>query len=284
MPIQLSEINRTKNKSKSAVELRGIHSPRGLERKMERFNRFMVKTMRKRFENMVLKKLNKTTQEKFQDAKNEQIGNYAVVYNKLYNEYKRSINKQFNNEKISQFVKNLYRQTHATNSDQFAGTVNTNLGVNLDDVLKTDGLNSFVNAKSLESTDMLTKLRNETATMYKANALRRMSAGASLKDLFEQVKKDTGMRLKRGDLIARNELKQFNAELTKKRQQNLDITKAIWQTVEDERVRPCHNRFNGQEYVIGKGLFCSQSGEWEEPGDPINCRCVSISIINFDED
>ena len=59
MPIQLNEVNRNKNKTKSEVELRGIHSPIGLEKKMERFNRYMVKTMRKRFETMVIKKLNK---------------------------------------------------------------------------------------------------------------------------------------------------------------------------------------------------------------------------------
>lgn len=283
MPIQLNEVNRNKNKTKKEVELRGIHSPIGLERKMERFNRYLIKTMRKRFENMVIKKLNKTTQEKFQDAKNEQIGNYAVVYNKLYKQFEKSINKQFSNERVSQFVKTLYRQTHATNSDQFAGTVSNNLGVNLDDVLKTDGLNSFVNAKSLESTDMIEKLKNETATMYKANALRRMSAGASLKDLFEQVKKDTGMRLKRGDLIARNELKAFNSELTKKRAENLGITKAIWQTAEDERVRPCHADRNGKEYDLKKGLFSSCDGKTLQVGEEINCRCVARMIVDFDE-
>ena len=282
MPIELNEIERNKNKTKDEVELRGIHSPIGLEKKMERFNRFMVKEIRKRFENKVLKKLNKTTQEKFQDAKNEQIGNYSVVYNKLYADFKRSIDNQISTERINKFVKTLYSQVHASNTNQYTGTVNANLGVNLDDVLKTDGLNSFVNAKTLESTDMLEKLKNETMTAYKANVLRRMSAGASLADLFKQVQKDTKGRLNRGDLIARNELKAFNSELTKKRSQNLGINKAVWQTVEDERVRPCHQAFNGKEYVIGKGLYCSQTGEWEEPGEPINCRCVARPLVEFD--
>lgn len=282
MPIQLNEIQRTKNKTKDSVALRGIHSPKGLEDKMRRFNRYMVKEIRKRFENKVLNKLNKTTQSKFTDAKNEQIGNYAVVYNKLYNEFKRSIDKQFNEKRINEFVKGIYAQTRATNGSQFSGTVNTNLGVNLDDVLKTDGLNSFTNAKSLESTDMLEKLKNETMTTYKANALRRMSAGASLADLLEQVRKDTGMRLKRGDLVARNELKAFNSELTKKRAENLGIKKAEWMSVGDERVRPCHKKFDGEIYTIGKGFFCKNSGEWEEPGTAINCRCVSKPLIEFD--
>ena len=232
---------------------------------------------------MVLAKLNKTTQAKFQDAKNEQIGNYAIVYNKLFNEFKRSINNQFSEQRIKSLVKQLYKQTSETNSQHFASTVNTNLGVNLDDVLKQDGLNTFTNAKTLQSTDMLKKLRDETVVAYKANVLRRMSAGASLKDLYKEVKKNTGMRLRRGDLIARNELKSFNAELTKKRQQNAGVTKAIWQTVEDERVRPCHQARDGKEYDIEKGLYSSCDGKFLQPAEEINCRCVSISIINFDE-
>lgn len=282
MPIELSEIDRTKNKTKDQVTLRAIHSPRGLERKMERFNRYMVKEIRKRFENQVLKKLNKTTQEKFTDAKNGQIGNYAVVYNKLYNKFKKNIDKQFNTKRINQFVKTLYRQTQTSNGNQYVGSVNASMGVNLDDVLKTDGLNSFVNAKTLESTDMITKLKNESMTTYKANALRRMSAGASLADLFDQVKNDTKLRLTRGDLIARNELKAFNSELTKKRSENLGITKAVWQTAEDERVRKCHSKFNGKEYTIGKGFFCDEANEWQEPGEPINCRCIALPVIEFD--
>ena len=282
MPIQLSEVQRKKNKTKDKVELRGVKSPMGLERKMERFNRFMVREIRKRFENQVLNKINKTTQAKFTDAKNGQIGNYASVYNKLYGKFKKSIDKQFNNKKINKFIKDLYRQAHKNNTTQFTGSVNASMGVNLDDVLKTDGLNSFVNAKTLESTDMLEKLKTETMTTYKANSLRRMSAGASLADLFDQVKKDTGLRLKRGDLIARNELKAFNSELTKKRSENLGITMAVWQTAEDERVRKCHSEFNGKEYTIGKGFFCTVSGEWEEPGEPINCRCVALPVIEFD--
>jgi len=279
MPIELSEQERTKNKSKEEIKLRGIKTPMTLEQKMRKFNRFMVNEIRKRFENQVLKKLNVSTIEKFEDA---QIGNYAVVFDKLSRAFQKKINKQFSQEKINKFVKGLYSETNTFNKKQFAGTVNANLGIDLDEVLKTDGLNSFVNAKTLESRGMIEKLKSETIAAYKQNTLRRMSAGSNLNDLFQQVKKDTGLKLKNGDLIARNELKAFNSELSKKRAENVGITKAIWRTAKDERVRSCHRFLEGKEFTVGKGLKCPDGRGPIEPGEEINCRCVAEYIVEFD--
>ncbi len=129
---------------------------------------------------------------------------------------------------------------------------------------------------------MIEKLKNETIVAYRANVLRRMSAGANLNDLFQQVKKDTGLKLKNGDLIARNELKAFNSELSKKRAENVGIKKAIWRTAKDERVRSCHRLFEGKEYTVGKGLKCPDGNTLIEPGEEINCRCVAEYIVEFD--
>jgi len=279
MPIELSEQDRTKNKTKDEVVLRGIKTPMTLEMKMRKFNRFMVREIRTRFENQVLNKLQVKTLEKFEDA---QIGNYAVVFDKLSKAFTKKINKQFSSDRINKFVKDLYRETNTFNKNQFSGTVSANLGVDLDDVLKTDGLNSFVNAKTLESRNMIEKLKNDTIASYRQNTLRRMSAGASLVDLFQQVKKDTGLKLKNGDLIARNELKAFNSELSKKRAENVGITRAIWRTAEDERVRSCHRFLEGKEYTVGKGLKCPDGDTLIEPGEEINCRCVAEYIVEFD--
>ena len=290
MPIELSEQDRTKNKTKNEVQLRGIKTPMTLEQKMRKFNRFMIREIRTRFENQVLKKLQVKTLDKFEDA---QIGNYAVVFDKLSRAFQKKIDKQFSQEKINKFVKDLYQQTNTFNKGQFAGTVNANLGVDLDDVLKTDGLNSFVNAKTLESRNMIEKLKAETIAAYRQNTLRRMSAGSNLADLFKQVKKDTGLKLKNGDLIARNELKAFNSELSKKRAENVGIKKAIWRNAQDERVRgnpggiypnahQDHWTLEGKEYEVGVGLKDPRSGEMIEPGEKINCRCVAEYIVEFE--
>jgi len=290
MPIDLSKEERTKNKTKDDVVLRGIPPPKNLETELRKFNQFMIREIRKRFENQVLKKMNVSTVDKFQDA---QIGNFAVIFNSLVKKFSKKINKQFSNERITKFVKSLYNEASLTNKKQFNSTINSNLGIDLDAVLKTDGLNSFINAKSLESIGVLEKLKAETIAAYKQNVLRQMSAGNSLRDLFQQVKKDTQLKLKNADLIARNELKAFNSQLSKKRAENVGVKKAIWRNAQDERVRgnpsgiypnahQDHWTLEGKEFEVGVGLKDPRSGEMIEPSEPINCRCIAEYIVEFE--
>ena len=279
--INLSKTQRTKNKTKNQVEFTSIQTPKYLENEMAKFNSFMVKSMRKRFENKVIKAMNKNTIDKFQDA---QIGNYAVVFNELFKDFTKSIDKQFSQDRIDLFIKKLFNQADAYNQARFYGNVSITMGVDMEAILKTDGLNSFKNAKSIQSVDMINKLKTDTITAYKTNVLRRMSAGDSLADLYQEVKKQTGMRLKSGDLIARNELKNFNAELANKRATNNGITKGIWITAQDERVRDSHAKFNGKEFDIDKGLYNSATKQWIKPSEEINCRCTIKYIVNFDEE
>tara|TARA_R110000764_G_scaffold226390_1_gene316155 strand:- start:50 stop:898 length:849 start_codon:yes stop_codon:yes gene_type:complete len=279
--IDLAKIQRTKNKTKNQVEFTSIQTPKYLENEMSKFNSFMVKSMRKRFETKVLKAMSKNTIDKFQDA---QVGNYAVVFNELFKEFTKSIDRQFSGDRIDLFVKKLFNQADSYNQARFYGNVSNTMGVDMEAILKTDGLNSFKNAKSIQSVDMLNKLKADTITAYKTNVLRRMSAGDSLADLYQEVKKQTGMRLNSGDLIARNELKNFNAELANKRAKNNGITKGVWVTAQDERVRDSHAKFNGKEFDIDKGLYNSTTKQWIKPSEEINCRCTTRYIVNFDEE
>lgn len=291
--IDLKKINRNKNKTKKEVKFTSIKSPLYLERQISKFNKFMVSEIEKRFKNQVLKKMNKSTISKFHDGrfvnlefldkKNNQIGNYALIYDKFFNKVRTSINKQFNTKRINKFIQNIFAQANNYNQKRFYQNANNTMGVDLDKVLRTDGLNSFINAKSLQSSDMLEKLKDETLTAYKTNILRRMSAGDNLQNLFDEVKKQTNLRLQRGDLIARNELKSFNSELANKRAENNGITKAIWRTSKDERVRSCHTDRDGKEYDIKKGLYSSCDRKTIKPSEEINCRCTAEYVVDFED-
>ena len=58
--------------------------------------------------------------------------------------------------------------------------------------------------------------------------------------------------------IARNETGKINAQLTSIRSQKLGITKAIFQTSKDERVRESHKELNGKEYEIAIYAFTNE--------------------------
>ena len=264
---------------KKTVKVKPLRTPRALEQELDNFIKFMVKSATKRFETKVIKAMNKSTIDKFQDA---QEGNYARIFDKLVKDFQRSINRQFSEKRIQQYIKKLYKRTDKMNDKTFYHAIQSKVGVDAKSIIGTDGLNSFVNAKSLETSGQVVKLKNEMIQNLSQNTLRLMSAGKNLETLYEEVTNTKKKNLNKSELVSRNELKAFNTQLNNKRAENLGIQKGIWNTIGDERSRPCHLKRDGMEFDIEKGLYHSCDSEWLKPGEDINCRCFTTYVVEFD--
>jgi SPP1 gp7 family putative phage head morphogenesis protein len=79
----------------------------------------------------------------------------------------------------------------------------------------------------------------------------------------------------RANLIGRDQTNKMNGQLTKLRQENIGVTKYIWRTVGDSRVRDHHASRNGKTYTWAKG---SEVGT--HPGDEIQCRCYAEPVLD----
>lgn len=77
----------------------------------------------------------------------------------------------------------------------------------------------------------------------------------------------------RAKLIARDQVAKFNGEINRVRQTNLGLTRYVWSTSQDERVRPEHARREGKIFEWSKP---PRDGH---PGIPVQCRCVALPIV-----
>lgn len=272
------DVKAIETKKKKAI-VRPQKTPRIIEQDIEKFLLYMAKTMKTRFINKTLKELNKSTIEKFTDA---QVGNYSVIFKRLAKKFEKSINSQFSEDRIRKFIQKKYKQTSRMNDKKFYESLHKSIGVDVKDIIKTDGTNSFVNAKALETIGQIIKFKNESIFNYTQNVIRLMSAGKSLDTLYEEVENISGKNDYKSKLVARNELKTFNQQLSDKKALNSGVTKAIWRTVGDERTRPCHKQRDGIKYDIEKGLYHSCDGKTLKAGEEINCRCYAEYVVEFD--
>ena len=68
--------------------------------------------------------------------------------------------------------------------------------------------------------------------------------------------------------------------MTRARQDELGITEAIWvHSGAGKHPRPTHVAMNGKKYDVNKGMWDPAVKRWIFPGEEINCRCISRSII-----
>jgi SPP1 gp7 family putative phage head morphogenesis protein len=78
----------------------------------------------------------------------------------------------------------------------------------------------------------------------------------------------------RARLIARDQVNKLNGQLTELRQSELGITRYVWRTVNDERVRESHAALDG------KIFSWSEPPAEGNPGEPIQCRCYAEPVLS----
>lgn len=284
MEIDLKDILQ-KNTKRKSYTLKAYKSTENFEIEAENFISFMLESISKRFKNQVLGQMQVKTVKKFTD---EQSGNFAKIFAGLSIALKRKLLKQFSNKKIESYIKKLYSKIDGTNQSIFYKNIEKDIGINIKDIIKTDGLNSFVNANSLKTSLVIQDLRDKAIGDLSANALRLMTAGQSLDTLYKEVENITGKNAHKSKLVARQELSVFNAQLNKKRASNLGIKMRMWNAIGgksgSKRTRPCHTARHGKEYPVDGKLYASCDGKSIEVGEEINCRCYDTFIVKLNEE
>jgi SPP1 gp7 family putative phage head morphogenesis protein len=119
-------------------------------------------------------------------------------------------------------------------------------------------------------------LTNNAANRLQNSVMRAIQLAQTNEQLAEQITKDLKTDDDRALKIARDQIGSLYGQINATRQQTLGITKFIWRTSHDERVRSEHEELDGQEFEYtdppGEGL----------PGEPIMCRCYAEPVIDLD--
>ena len=103
--------------------------------------------------------------------------------------------------------------------------------------------------------------------------------GYDLATMSKDLRKTYDITKRRAELIARDQGAKAHAVIEKAKRQELGITKAIWlHSHAGKKPRPSHVAANGKVFDVSKGMYLD--GEWVQPGELINCRCCSKSIID----
>jgi SPP1 gp7 family putative phage head morphogenesis protein len=110
--------------------------------------------------------------------------------------------------------------------------------------------------------------------------MRSVQTGRDLGQLTKDLTQRYDITKKRAALIARDQNNKATSAIHRARQVELGITQAIWRhSGGGKHPRPKHVAADGKKYDVNKGLPIGDQGQYVFPGEEINCRCVSISVI-----
>lgn len=149
-------------------------------------------------------------------------------------------------------------------------------GVDLERIIRTENLGTTLEAKVLENIDLIQSIPDQYFQKLNQIVFNNITQGTSANGIIKQIRDLTDSTMSRAKVIARDQTSKTNATISQTRQQDLGITKYIWQTSRDERVRATHRAHNGKEFEWSK-----PPADTGHPSNDIQCRCTARGVIDL---
>lgn len=200
------------------------------------------------------------------------------------NELKRTIK-----ELAKRWLKN-FEEAAPKLADWFAQDVMQRTDASLRAILRQGGfsvrfkmtraMRENFNATRAQNVALIKSIPEQYLKNVEGAVMRSVQAGRDMGPLAKELQKNYGVTKKRAALIARTQNNLASGSMNKVRQIELGVTKAKWRhSGAGKEPRPTHVANNGKLYDVKKGWFDPHEKKWIFPGQLINCRCVSISVI-----
>ncbi len=160
-----------------------------------------------------------------------------------------------------------------------------------------DQMNTF----TAQNAGLITKLSEESISNIEGEIQRGLQAGLRVESIRERILNQVDVSFNRAKLIARDQVAKFNSQLTQLRQESLGVSRYVWRTSRDERVRgrpgglyagsrPRHWSLEGKEcswsdptvWYDAEGNERSRSAIQAvelHPGQDFQCRCTAEPVL-----
>ncbi|MEE9374489.1 MAG: phage minor head protein [Saprospiraceae bacterium] len=158
-------------------------------------------------------------------------------------------------------------------------------------------LNAHLEAFTTENVSLIKKLQDTVSEDIRETIVRGVNQGKRHETISKEILNGTDLQKgvfkkakTRAKLIGRDQVSKLNGQLQQLRQTDLGITKYVWRTSEDERVRASHRAMNSKSCSWhNTSIYFNDAGERRQrssiggveanPGQPIQC-ITGDSIIN----
>jgi len=144
----------------------------------------------------------------------------------------------------------------------------------------TPAMRDAFEASLAENVGLIRSIPEKYLQEVQGIVMRSYSTGRDLHTMTRELKTLYPKVKERADLIARDQSNKANAVVQRARQKELGIKQAIWMHSHAGREpRPTHVAMNGKRYDIEKGMYDSEVKTFVLPGELVNCRCTSRSVL-----
>lgn len=196
---------------------------------------------------------------------------------------------QYSKFVAKKFVDPMQKQVDNQHKTQF--TRNFKRVAAVDPLKFEPELSGFLKVAGQENVNKIVTQSSEYFDEIKAMTNRALRKGTSANELADDIRTLTDTTKSRAKLIAIDQVQKLNADLESQRQQNNGLTRYIWRTRQNARVRSIANSNGASDHAGLEGavfdwnfppitvLTGKRAGERNHPGNDINCKCTAQGVI-----
>jgi len=146
----------------------------------------------------------------------------------------------------------------------------------------TRAMKDAMNASVIENVKLITSIPRHQMLEINGIVMRGYTSGRDLKYISDELQKRYGMDKRRAALISRDQSNKLNATVTRARREELGLYTAIWlHSHGGKEPRPSHVKAGKDKLVFDIREGALIDGKRIQPGEEINCRCVSRTVLPF---
>ena len=144
----------------------------------------------------------------------------------------------------------------------------------------TPAMRDAFEASLAENVGLIKSIPSQYLQEVEGIVMRNYAAGRDLKSMAAEIRARYHVAANRAVLISRDQANKCSAVVQRARQQELGIVEFQWlHSHAGKEPRSTHVAMNGKRFPVSQGAWDSKEGAYVFPGELINCRCVSRSIL-----
>jgi SPP1 gp7 family putative phage head morphogenesis protein len=220
------------------------------------------------------------------------MGMAAGEIDRLFESIERQLESAFGLYKLREGLEKIAGLNHRLTTEEWRKTVNRTLGIDIfGDYYSGGRYREMLDVWISDNVDLISTMPKESLARMKELVYDNYMAGETATDIVKAMQDEFGMSKSHARMVARDQNAKLNARITREQHREAGIESYVWRTCHDERVRDCHNSFDGQTfryddppeiwYSTKNGIV--YTGRHCNPGEDYQCRCVASPVINLDK-
>jgi SPP1 gp7 family putative phage head morphogenesis protein len=146
----------------------------------------------------------------------------------------------------------------------------------------TPAMREMYEATLSENIGLIRSIPQEYLQQVQGIAMRSYTAGRDLEQMVKALKALYPKAANRAVLISRDQSNKANGVVIRTRRMELGIVEAVWMHSHAGKVpRPTHVAMDGKRFKVSEGMYDPAEQKTIQPGELINCRCTSRSVMPF---